>query len=104
MINKVQHSNPTTFNAQVKLKKIADPKVLKMFEEKTSKYPDLLLYQSLTRTTAKDEFDLVKKDFSALYCSDIAEYTSNLPKTTEGCVDKLVSIFNDMLGKARFLK
>ena len=104
MINNVDNSNQIKFSAQVKLKRIKDSNVYKMFEEKTSKYPDLLLYQSHARQCAKDEFDLVKKDFSVLYASDIVEFTANQPKTSEGCVDKLVEIFNKMLEKAKFLK
>ena len=104
MINKVDNLNNVVFNAQLKLKRTEDSKVLKMFEEKTAKYPDLLLYQSHVRQYSKDEFDLVKKDFSALYSFDIAEYTSNLPETTEGCVNRLVEIFNNLVKKAKFLK
>lgn len=104
MIKKIDNNYHTAFKAQIKLKRIKDSTVLKMFEEKTSKYPDLLLYQSHVHPYAKDEFDLVKKDFSALYYSDIAEFTANLPETTEATVDRLVTIFNNMLKKAKFLK
>ena len=104
MINKLDNSNQTVFNAKVKLKRIKNPEVFKKFEEKTSDYPDMLLYQSHVHPYSKDEFDLVKDDFSALYCSDIAEFTSNLPETTEGCVSRLVEIFNNMLNKAKSLK
>lgn len=78
---------------------ITDPKIFKMFEERTKCYPDFILKQDDISYFKNDYFMLVKKDKPNLVSHGYFSFTHNRPKNIENIIDRLEQIFDTLRHK-----
>ena len=101
MINKIQ-SNDIAFNAKLYTypKTTTVRQVFNSFEERTAKYPDLILKQDNISFFDEDQFLLLKEN--KVLAFGTYSYTNNHPKTLYACIDRYVKIFEDLILKTNY--
>ena len=100
MINKIQLSKDTAFKANYHPYIIYpdNQKILKVFKQKTSKYPNLDLVQAMHSFESVDLFFLY--DGEKFLSSSYDFLTSLELKSTDAIVNRLVAIFDNLISKA----
>jgi hypothetical protein len=75
---------------------ITNKQVFKLFEERTSKYPDLILQQNDISYFKNDYFRLYNEHKPNILSHGYFSYTNNHPKTMDNIIDRLVEIFETL--------
>lgn len=75
---------------------ITNKQVFKLFEERTSKYPDLILQQNDISYFSNDYFKLYREHQPNTISHGFFNFTHNHPKTMDSLIDRLVEIFDTL--------